>query len=174
MSFSLADLYYLKALGSYEYSPDESFEYLGYALSAEPEHAGANQLIGKLYLEVLNNLSLAEDYLNASLVSNSEQPETAFLMVEVFRRTNRFEDALRLLAFTENLVGVNKSDLYKKRSAIYEHQRRFEMAIEQLRLAMIESFTIYDVEFLKLEIKRVAQKQKVYRKLLEHETESVD
>ncbi|MCG8582088.1 MAG: hypothetical protein MI866_19340 [Bacteroidales bacterium] len=43
---TLADQYFIKALDQYPYSLEEAIENLGYALSQDGEHSGANYLMG--------------------------------------------------------------------------------------------------------------------------------
>ena len=76
MAITLADQYYLKAVNEYGYDIEVSIENLNYALSYDPEHVGANCLMGQLYVEYFEDYEKAEAYFQAALSSNPQHITT--------------------------------------------------------------------------------------------------
>ena len=66
MATLLADGYYLKAMENYPWELSEALENLNYTLSYDPEHAGANCLMGQLQMHYLKNYQAAEEYFEAA------------------------------------------------------------------------------------------------------------
>ncbi len=108
MSLSAADQYYLKGLDHYNYDWEEVVENVNYALSVDPEHAGANHLMGKLHFEQLKNFDLAESYFVSALQSNPCHIDTCFDYAQLLILLNRLEEAYKLLTHLERIPGAEK------------------------------------------------------------------
>jgi Tfp pilus assembly protein PilF len=128
MSLSVADQYYLKGLDHYNYDWEEVVENVNYALSADPEHAGANHLMGKLHYEQLKNFDLAESYFVSALESNPCHIDTCFDYTLLLMQLNRFEEASNLLTHLERIPGAEKCRVKGIRGQIAEQKGDFNQA----------------------------------------------
>ena len=83
---TLADQYYIKALDQYPYNLEESIENLGYALSQDNEHCGANYLMGKLHQEYMSDYSKAEDFYLRALAGNPDDLNVCMAYILFWKR----------------------------------------------------------------------------------------
>lgn len=158
MSFTLADQYYLKASASYPWCLEEVLENLNYALSYDENHAGANYLMGKFYMEQYQDFENAEDFFVKVLSTNPYHVKACEAYVMLLIRTGKFSEAQRLIDFAGKIKGANAARLYRLKSLVYEHQRNYGQAIESLKFALLESFSQSYINFLSEEMNRIEQK----------------
>ncbi|MEO1097874.1 MAG: hypothetical protein AAFX57_08965 [Bacteroidota bacterium] len=90
MTLTLANQYFLKAMDEYPYCLEETIENLNYALSYEDEHAGANCLMGKVYLEQFQNFELAEEYFIKAMATDPFDLRTCENYMRLMIRTKRY------------------------------------------------------------------------------------
>jgi tetratricopeptide (TPR) repeat protein len=167
MGLTLADVYYLKALDEYDYNLEEVVENLNYALSYDQEHAGANYLMGKLYMEQFQKFDLAEDYFVASLVTEPEHIQTCESYAWLMIRTKRYQEALKLIQYTYTLKGITTPEVIRMEALVYELSRNYIKSKELLHEAMQESYDSVYIDFLENELERVEKKEE-YTKMLSY------
>lgn len=159
MSLTLADHYYLKAVGDYPWGLQEVVENLGYALSYDAEHVGANYLMGRLYMEQFQDYNEAESYFVAAISIEPGHLKTCEYYIKLLIRLQRFAEAKRLIEFTLSRKGVAKAGILRLQALLYEHQRNYPKSLECLKNAVLEAFSYQHINFLNEEIKRVEDKQ---------------
>ncbi len=159
MSLTLADQYYLKAAGDYPWGLQEVVENLGYALSYDPEHVGANYLMGRLYMEQFQNYEKAEAYFVAAISVYPDHFKACEYYIKLLIRLRRFAEAKRLAAFILSRKGVGRASILRLQALIYEHQMDYHHALECLKKAVLEAFNQQHIYFLKEEMKRIEDKQ---------------
>ncbi len=158
MSLSLADQYYIKALEGYDYNLEEVVENLNYALSYDQEHAGANYLLGKLYMEQFQKFDLAKEYLELSMAFDPKNINTCESLCWLLIRTKKYQQALKLTKYALGLQGVMVPDFLRLQALIYELQKDYCRSEELLNLAIEESYDSNYISFLEREITRVKKK----------------
>jgi len=168
MALTLADQYYMKALDGYDYDLEEVVENLNYALSYDQEHAGANYLMGKFYMEQFQKFDLAEEYLEASLVCDPESINTCESLSWLLIRTRRFKEALKLITYALGLQGAIRPEFLRLKALVYELQKDYHKSRELLNVAIEESYDSSYITFLESEIARVKKKIKRMPKVKYH------
>ncbi|WP_109830162.1 hypothetical protein [Reichenbachiella versicolor] len=168
MSITIADQYYLKALDDYGYCYNEVMENLNYALSYDSEHADANYLMGKLYMEQFQKYEQAEEHLVTSMSIDPSNVKTCESMIWLFIRTHRFKEALKLIEFTLKLKGVLIPEILRLKALTYELMKQFDMARIWLINAIQESYDDSYIEFLQAELKRIEMKQQMIQGVRYH------
>ena len=158
MAISLADKYYIKALEAYAYDMEESVDSLNYALGYDPEHVGANYLMGRMCMEYFNDFDRAEEHFITALAADPKggmvYEEYTWLLCE----TRRFDEALRMIHFALTLRGVETARFLWMEARVYEMRREYQLARETLLRAMDDCFTTRLSTFLNDEIDRIDQK----------------
>lgn len=168
MSLTLADQYYMKALDGYDYDLEEVVENLNYALSYDQEHAGANYLMGKLYMDHFQKFDLAEEYLEASLACEPDNIKTCESLSWLMIRTRRFNEAHKLITYALELKGVVRPDFLRLKALVFELQKDYYQSKELLNVAIDESYDSSYISFLEGEISRVKKKIKRMPKVKYH------
>lgn len=168
MSITLADQYYLKALDDYDYNFTEVLENLNYALSYDADHAGANYLMGKLYMEQFQQFDLAEEHFVSSMSADPENLKTCESFAWLMIKTQRYEEALKLIAYTLGLKGALLPELLRLKALTYELMRDYGQARIVLLEAISESYDSRYIDFLEDEITRVEKKQGMEGKVFYH------
>lgn len=135
------------------------YESLNYALSYDPEHAGANYLMGKLYMEQFQEFDLAEEYFVASIASDPENIMTCESYTWLMIRTKRYKEALKLIKYTSELKGVLTPEIIRMEALVFELLRNFIKSKELLQEAIQESYDSSYIEFLEDELLRVKKKE---------------
>ncbi len=161
---TLADQYYIKALDQYPYSLEEAIENLGYALSHNSEHSGANYLMGKLHQEQMNNLQKAEEYYIKAVASNPDDLNVCIDYVLLLIILKEYDKAQKLIVYTNKLKGIDLSKIYSLRALIYEHQHDYEKALSLYQEARLEAYDDDCMSRLNNEIKKVKMKKKLIDK----------
>ncbi|MEM1405646.1 MAG: hypothetical protein AAGG59_02640 [Bacteroidota bacterium] len=161
MTLTLADQYFLKAMDEYPYCLEETIENLNYALSYEGEHAGANCLMGKVYLEQFQNFELAEEYFIKAMAADPFDLRTCENYMRLMIRTKRYQEAIKLLQFTKDLTGADLVLLLKMEAEICELKHEFDRAISLLKEAIGESLDSEDIYSLRQQIARVKMKSEL-------------
>ncbi len=158
MALTLADQYYMKALEGYDYNLEEVVENLNYALSYDQEHAGANYLMGKLYMEQFQKFDLAKEYFESSMACDPTNLNTCESFTWLLIRTRKFAEALRLIKYASGLQGAIRPEFLRLEALVYELQKDYKGSIELLNSAIDESYDSGYIEFLENELDRVNMK----------------
>lgn len=164
---TLADQYYIKALDQYPYSLEEAIENLGYALSQDDEHPGANYLMGKLHQEQMNNFPKAEGYYLKALASNPDDLNVCLAYILLLIIMKEYDKAQNLIIYANKLTGVDLSKTYGFQALIYESQHDYEKALSLYKKARIEAYNEDCMNHINNEIKRVKMKRMYVEKASE-------
>ena len=161
MAISMADQYYIKALDYYPYNLEEALENLNYALSYDGEHARANCLMGRLYLEQLRDFERAEIYFQAALACDPTHADTCEHYSRLLVEMRSYAKAQKLLTYARSLAGIKLAQLLQLEALIQEHQHKFAAARELLRTAMLEAYEEELIGALEVDLKRVERKERM-------------
>lgn len=161
---TLADQYYIKALDQYPYSLEEAIENLGYALSHNDEHSGANYLMGKLHQEQMNDFSTAEGYYLKALASKPDDLNVCMAYILLLIIIKEYDKAKNLISYSNKLTGVDLSKTYSFEALIYESQHDYDKALSLYKEARLEAYNEDCLNHLNNEIKRVKMKRKYLEK----------
>lgn len=161
MTLNLANQYYLKASENFEFNLEEAIEHLNYALSYDQEHAGANYLMGRVHEEHFLNFREAEECYIKSLAADEESLLTCESYAGLLIRLQRHEEALKLLGYAMRLPGARTSVFRALEALVYEQRQEFEKAKQVLRQAKLESYSSENLQFLKEEMERIEEKERL-------------
>lgn len=164
MAITLADQYYLKALDGYSYDIEVSIENLNYALSYDPDHVGANCLMGQLYIEYFKDYDKAEACFQTALSSDPRHITTGKEYCYLLIRLRKFDMALKLVMHLYQIPGVDLAMAMHLEALIHEYRKDFSKAKKLLSDAMGEAYNSESMYFLKGEIRRVEVKEKAGNK----------
>ncbi|MEN8201782.1 MAG: hypothetical protein ABFS28_04240 [Bacteroidota bacterium] len=158
MDNMLSNTYYVKALESYPYDLTETLEALGYALSYNPEHAGAHCLLGRLYMEQLKQYDKAADHYEQALVCDIDYILTyeCYSMLCIY--TKQYGKALDLISYAIGISGANEAILKHRESLIYENQGNLKAARKLMKEACNASCNEDERPYLKKELERIKDK----------------
>ncbi|MCW3788176.1 hypothetical protein [Plebeiibacterium sediminum] len=161
---TLADQYYIKALDQYPYSLEEAIENLGYALSQNNEHCGANYLMGKLHQEYMHDYQKAEDYYSKALAGKPDDLNVCMAYILLLIITKEYIKAQKLIAYAEKLKGVDLSKTLSFQALIYESKHDYENALLLFKEARLEAYNEKAINHINSKIKRVKMKRKYINK----------
>lgn len=158
MTISLANKYYLQAIDAYPFDLTEVLESLNYALSADPEHAGAHCLMGRLYSEQLKLFDKAEYHFEQALISDMNSVATFEHYSLLLIKLKEYSKAQRLLKHAYSIRGCNKSVLQHREALIFESQKKYSLAKKMMKTAYNVSYRENERNFLKNELERIKSK----------------
>lgn len=163
MGFTIADKYYIKAMDEYPYCLEEALENLNYALSSDPEHAGANYLMARFSKEQLSDFEKAEHYFQIAL-TNDPTNSKIFLEYTLFAIESReFDKAIKLIEYCKKLQITDLALFYSHQALLYEYMHKFKKAIKYYKKASMETFGDDSMQY-EAKIKRVKSKIKLQDK----------
>lgn len=158
MAISIADQYYLKGWDRFDYDWEATIENLNYALSHDPDHAGANHLMGRLFENEFKDYETAESYYLRALGSNPNHLRTckdyAYLLITLYRHS----EADKLLEHFSRIPGSDRSTYHLYKGLNQEFQRNYEAALEQFKEAIATAVNNSFIDDVKDDIKRVKAK----------------
>ena len=158
MALSLADQYYLKSLDNYNYNWEESLTDLSYALSHDPDHAGANNLMGRLQMEHFNNFELAEEYFVQAMVSNPFHMQTCMDYLKLMLKLKKGKEFEKLVQHALTIQGIDKAEVLQLKAHYLELNQHFAEATKLLNRAKLLTFDDCLIEDLEEDLERVSAK----------------
>lgn len=161
MGLTIADQYFLKAWEDYDYNLEEVVENLNYALSYDQEHAGANYLMGKLYMEKFQKYDHAEEYFISSMASEPDNINTCESYTWLMIKTKKYNEALKLIKYTYKLKGVITAEAMRMEALVNELMYDYHKSKLLLLGAMRESYDSDYIHFLEQELQRVEKKDEL-------------
>lgn len=165
MTWTIADDYYVRAHELFPYQLGQVMENLNYALSYDAEHFGANMLMAKVYLEVLEELENAAIYFEIAMGIN---PRSDLLCREyfwLFIRKNELDSAAKMVKYVYELPEAHRSDVARMDALVNELRGDYDRSLELLDQAKMETYSNEFMRFLELEIKRVTEKRNMNQKM---------
>jgi tetratricopeptide (TPR) repeat protein len=158
MALSLADQYYLKSLDNYNYNWEESLTDLSYALSHDPDHAGANNLMGRLQMEHFKNFELAEEYFVQAMVSNPFHIQTCMDYLKLMLKLKKGKEFEKLVQHALTIQGIDKAEVLQLKAHYLELNQHFAEAKYTLEKAELLTIDECMIECLKDDTERVSNK----------------
>ncbi len=165
MATLLADGYYLKAIENYPWELSEALENLNYSLSYDPDHAGANCLMGQLQMQYLSNYRAAEEYFEAALASNPQYVCAYENLVALYIHQRKLVKAQRVLEYAQQIPTISKAFVMWAMARIMEHRYELNIAKRYLKAALGEVVNDAEQDYLNTELARLKAKAKVRKKL---------
>jgi len=160
MAITLADQYYIKAIDEYPYNLEESIENLNYALSYDPDHVGALYLMGRLFMEYLDEWNTAEEYFQKAISIDPTNYKVNCTYAKLLITFREYEKAEKLIQFTRSLRGNDPTRILFVEAFLYEHQGRLAEAVEILETAKNYAFTDSVIDEIEADLNRVQKKIK--------------
>lgn len=158
MALTLADQYYLKSLDNYNYNWEESLRDLNYALSHDPEHAGANNLMGRLQMEHFKNFELAEEYFIQAMVANPFHIQTCMDYLRLLLKKNEVKAFDKLMKHTLSIQGTDQAEVFQLKAQQLELNQQFEQAVKVLNQAKMLTTDDCLIEELEDGLSRISNK----------------
>ncbi|MFN3405556.1 MAG: hypothetical protein ACK40G_15760 [Cytophagaceae bacterium] len=155
---TIAEQYYIKALNLYPYSLDEFMEQIHYALSYDPEHAGANLLMGKMYMEQFQKYSEAEPYFQKALAGEPDNMFACERLAVLYIYLRAFDKAERVIRYWYTVQGACLAQVRYTEAMLCEYQRDYVRAKYLFEMAMMDTYNNDYMSFLEAEIDRVEKK----------------
>ncbi|WP_420571059.1 tetratricopeptide repeat protein [Kordia sp.] len=157
------DILFIQALDSYSYDLEQCIEKLQYVLGGN-DHAGASNLMGRIYHEQLHDYTNAREYYHRALCIDHEYVETyyyySFLLIDVCD----YKEAEHVLEVGFSLPQTDKARLNFIKAILLEKQEEFKVAKTHLKnskhLALNNDYRY----FIDNQLKRVNEKIKVVKK----------
>ncbi|KIO51934.1 hypothetical protein [Flavobacterium hibernum] len=146
------DKYLFQALDNYPYSLEETIESLDYAFSYDAKNTMVLCLYGRIQAEQLLNYEEAKHYFQEALAINIHALEVYPHYLQTLIVNEDYDEAQRLIDFALTIKGINKSDIYVKKSILCEAQQQFEEALAAIKKAKLSTlqfpfeFDITEVE----------------------------
>lgn len=164
MDLSLADTYYLKALDSYPYNLESATENLNYALSYNSDHAQANCLMGRMYMEILKDYELAERYFELAIINDLQYVDTYkwFSLLMIWK--SEYERAEKIINYGCKVKGMNQAVMIHRKALISEAKGEYIAAAKLIKYALRSSLSNENIASLNCELERVKKKVKSKKK----------
>ncbi len=170
---SLADQYYIKAMDQYPYSLDEAIENLNYALSYNPEHEGANYLMGKLFAEQFQNYAEAEKFYLMALAVNPQNQMVCLDYALLLIYLEEFDKALKGINYVKKQKGANQFTIFRLKGLIAEYKKEYSKAIKLYEKAFLNAYENEDIDYISGEIRRIKDKQKLLKKKMKRNQKEI-
>ena len=133
------DKYLFQALDNYPYSLEETIESLDYAFSYDAKNTMVLCLYGRIQAEQLLNYEEAKHYFQEALAINIHALEVYPHYLQTLIVNEDYDEAQRLIDFALTIKGINKSDIYVKKSILCEAQQQFEEALAAIKKAKLST-----------------------------------
>ncbi len=158
MAFNLADQYYVKALEVYDYDLEEVIINLNYALSYDPDHSGANELMGRIYMDQFRQFDKARIYLEEAIASDMNNIRACESLAQLFICIRKFPAALKLIDYSITISGARRDQWLRLKSLVFEMKKEYSQTLAILEQAKEECVCSDYTSFLNDEIRRVKNK----------------
>ncbi|MNK49752.1 hypothetical protein D3C87_686160 [compost metagenome] len=133
------DKYLFQALDNYPYSLEETIESLDYAFSYDSKNTMVLCLYGRIQAEQLMNYEEAKSYFQQALSINIHALEVYPYYLQTLIVNEDYEEAQKLIDFALTVKGINKSEIYIKKTILLEVQYKFEEALKEIKQAKLYS-----------------------------------
>lgn len=161
---NLANTYYFKALDAFSYSHSEFMEAINYALSYDNNSADTHCLIGRYYMEELQQYSTARVHFEMALTNDVDHIRTYYHFIQWSIDTRNYQLAKDLLHYAKGILGIAIESLLHFESLMYEQQGKFKKAARRITEAMDKTIFTSDFNFYQDELKRVNTKISAHKK----------
>ena len=163
MGHALADNYFLKALDQYPYNLPEFLESIDYALSYDEHHVEAHCLMGRFYMDQLNQFDRATYHFDMALANDNHHMNTYYWYIRLAILIQDHDKALKLITFARQLKGVCQASLLHREAVIKEQKGDLKGAKKLIDEALLITIWNNDIDFFKAEKTRIDNKLKVLK-----------
>jgi len=157
------DILFIQALDSYSYDLEQCVEKLQYVLGGN-DHAGASNLMGRIYHEQLHDYTNAREYYHRALCIDHEYVETyyyyPFLLIDICD----YKEATHVLEVGFTLPQTDKARLYYVKAILLEKQEQFKEAKRCLKKSKHLALNNEHRYFVDNQLRRINEKLKVGKK----------
>lgn len=168
---SLSNKYLFEAMDAYPYDLTQTVESLSYALSHDDKNPMALSLMGRVYVEQLGFYEEAIAYFEKAIRSEIYAYKVYPYYIEVLLKMEAFDKAGVLIDFALTLKGIDKSELYAKKSLLHEYKFEYELAVEYIKKAKKHTYEADSMESLEAIHKRIKSKMPKNKKKAEPKNE---
>ncbi|CAA9195049.1 hypothetical protein FLA105534_00476 [Flavobacterium bizetiae] len=152
------DKYVFQALDNYPYSLEETIESLDYAFSYDAKNTMVLCLYGRIQAEQLWNYEEAKSYFQEALAINIHALEVYPYYIQTLILNEDYQEAQKLIDFALTVKGINKSDIYVKKTILLEAQLQFKEALTAIKNAKLYTLQFaFDSDITEVE-KRIKSK----------------
>jgi len=164
------DILFIQALDSYSYDLEQCIEKLQYVLGGN-DHAGASNLMGRIYHEQLHDYKSACEYYHRALCIDHEYVETyyyyPFLLIDICD----YEEALYVLEVGFSLPQTDKARLHYVKAILLEKQEQYKAAKKCLKQSKHLALNSEHRYFVDNQFRRVNEKLKAMKKSAKNKRE---
>lgn len=157
------DILFIQALDSYSYDLEQCMEKLQYVLGGN-DHAGANNLMGRIYHERLNDYASAREYYHQALRIDHEYVETYYYYSLLLIDVCDYKEALHVLEVGFSLAQTDKARLNYAQAILLEKQEQFKEAKKHLKKSKHLALNNDHRYFVDNQLRRVNEKLKIVKK----------
>ena len=170
MGINSYEVMYIQAKDNYPYDVHECIEKLQYVIAADDEHAGAHCLMGQIYNEQLDDFEQAEYYYRMTLYLDKNYTPVYYQYAKLLIELDRFEEALKIIDIGLKVSGIDAANLIYLKGILYEKFEMYTTAKEYFTEAKKKCFNNTFMEAMDESIKRVKDKEKLFKKPDDKET----
>lgn len=153
------DKYLCKALDTYDYNLSEAVEAIDYSLAYDKENPIALCLMGQIYAHNIKNYALAKEYFQRALTQDMQAIYIYPKYIDVLLWNEDFEEAEKLIAFALTVKGTDKGELHLKKALLFEHKKEYEIALEHIEIAKMNTYDNDYLNEIQLEGSRIKNKK---------------
>lgn len=158
------NIYVIKALDSYPYDLEGTFESLTYALSYDNQDVNALCLMARFYAEQLKDFEMAKSYFEDALSVDVNAHFVYPYYIDVLIRNEDYDAAEKLIAFGLKIKGSDKAMFWLKRAIVLEYKMEYKAALKALKEAKKFSFNDHFTNYIKATKTRIKGKMPKKRK----------
>ncbi|AXG68765.1 hypothetical protein KORDIASMS9_00981 [Kordia sp. SMS9] len=157
------DIVFIQALESYSYDIEQCVQKLQYILGGN-DHAGASNLMGRIYHEQIHDYKNAREYYHQALCIDHEYVETyyyyPFLLIDVCD----YAEAAHVLEVGFSLAQTDKARLHYIKAILLEKQEQFKAAKTCLKKSKHLALNNEHRYFIDNQLRRIKEKINVGKK----------
>ncbi|MFT4661122.1 MAG: tetratricopeptide (TPR) repeat protein [Patiriisocius sp.] len=155
---SIDNKYYIQALDSFQFSLVETVDALTYSLSYNPDHAASHCLMGRIFMEQLEEYEPAREHFQSALNIDVNNVNVYKWYSLLLIKLQEFNTAEALIKHSFTVKGIDKSAMLQRQALLAESRNDFIEAKRLLKESIIASFLNEHIEFLRSELHRVKNK----------------
>ncbi|WP_299674283.1 hypothetical protein [uncultured Dokdonia sp.] len=153
------DKYLCKALDTYDYNLSEAVEAIDYALAYDKENPIALCLMGQVYAHHIKNYELAKEYFQRALAQDMQAIYVYPKYIDVLLWNEDLDEAQKLIDFALTVKGIDKGQLYLKKALLFEYKKEYEIALEHIETAKMNTYNNDYLNDIQLEGGRITNKK---------------
>ncbi|TSE04695.1 tetratricopeptide repeat protein [Aquimarina algiphila] len=164
MAIDTQEVLYIQALDNYPFDIEQCIEKLQYVIGANNTHVGAHYLMGRIYMEQLDDYKNAKFYFQMALHLDHTFTPTYYYYAELLILLNNYQEAERVLDIGITIPGSDKASLEFLKGILFEKYEMYTTAKKCFKAAKRSALNTNFRSFLDKEIDRVTSKKEEVKK----------